>query len=125
MLGLELKPHGGAALEALARRGDAGRFALPVPMRKHANCDFSFAGLKTGVRLCIERELPAEGDPGEAAACGKVAAAGPREQLDRPEAACAAPAESPAAPPDGLAAASFNPSAPFAAPTPRPAAGGR
>jgi N6-L-threonylcarbamoyladenine synthase len=65
MLGLELNPHGGAALEAAARLGDASRYALSVPMQKHANCDFSFAGLKTGVRLCIESELPPEGDPGE------------------------------------------------------------
>jgi hypothetical protein len=64
MLGLELKPHGGAVLEALARRGDAARFPLPVPMKRHANCDFSFAGLKTGVRLCIEKELPPPGAPG-------------------------------------------------------------
>jgi hypothetical protein len=69
MLGLELKPHGGAVLEALARRGDAARFPLPVPMRRHPNCDFSFAGLKTGVRLCIEKELPPPGAPGEGRGC--------------------------------------------------------
>jgi N6-L-threonylcarbamoyladenine synthase len=64
MLGLDLKPHGGAVLEALARKGDPARFPLSVPMVKYANCDFSFAGLKTGVRLCVERELPPEGHPG-------------------------------------------------------------
>jgi N6-L-threonylcarbamoyladenine synthase len=26
-------------------------------MKKYSNCDFSYAGLKTSVRLCIEREL--------------------------------------------------------------------
>lgn len=57
MLGLQLKPHGGAALEALARRGNAARYPFTVPMRRHANCDFSFAGLKTSVRLVIEQEL--------------------------------------------------------------------
>jgi N6-L-threonylcarbamoyladenine synthase len=58
MLQLELKPHGGAALEALARGGDPGRFKFALPMRKYANCDFSYAGLKTSVRLAIEAELP-------------------------------------------------------------------
>lgn len=57
MLGLELKPHGGAVLEALALQGDPNRYRFGVPMKKHANCDFSYAGLKTSVRLCIEREL--------------------------------------------------------------------
>ena len=57
MLGLEMNPHGGAALEKLARQGDAFKYPFAVPMKKHANCDFSYAGLKTSVRLCIEREL--------------------------------------------------------------------
>lgn len=64
MLGLESKPHGGAALEALARGGDPTRYPLAVPMKKYPNCDFSYAGLKTGVRLCIEKELPEPGAPG-------------------------------------------------------------
>ena len=75
MLGLDARPHGGAALEALARGGDASRYKLPVPMRKHANCDFSFAGLKTGVRLCIERELvPLSGEGGDPEARRRAAA---------------------------------------------------
>jgi len=28
-----------------------------VPMKKYGNCDFSYAGLKTSVRLCIEKVL--------------------------------------------------------------------
>lgn len=66
MLGLVAAPHGGAALEALARRGDPLRYPLPVPMKRRANCDFSFAGLKTSARMCIERELAPleEGTPG-------------------------------------------------------------
>jgi predicted NodU family carbamoyl transferase len=59
MLGLEMNPHGGAALERLARTGDPFKFKFAVPMKKHANCEFSFAGLKTSVRLCIEKELGA------------------------------------------------------------------
>lgn len=59
MLGLELKPHGGAALEALARSGNPARYRFAVPMRRHPNCDFSYAGLKTSVRMAIEQEVPA------------------------------------------------------------------
>jgi glycoprotease/Kae1 family metallohydrolase len=44
------------ALEALAREGDEDAFSFPVPLKKRRTCDFSFAGLKTSVRLAIERE---------------------------------------------------------------------
>jgi len=57
MLGLDLRPNGGAALEAIARQGDPHTYPFNIPMKKYANCDFSYAGLKTSVRLCIEREL--------------------------------------------------------------------
>ncbi|KXZ51777.1 hypothetical protein GPECTOR_11g220 [Gonium pectorale] len=57
LLELELRPHGGAALEALARDGDPRAFRFAVPMRKYATCDFSFAGLKTSSRLAIEQRL--------------------------------------------------------------------
>jgi N6-L-threonylcarbamoyladenine synthase len=57
MLGLELTPNGGAALEAAARQGNPDAYPFALPMKKYANCDFSYAGLKTSVRLCIEREL--------------------------------------------------------------------
>lgn len=57
MLGLDLRPNGGAALEAIARQGDPQAYPFNVPMQRYANCDFSYAGLKTSVRLCIEREL--------------------------------------------------------------------
>ncbi|KAJ2629754.1 Mitochondrial tRNAs modification protein [Coemansia sp. RSA 1290] len=52
--------HGGgagAALEALAREGDAKRFAMPVPMNKSDTAllpDFSFAGIKAHVRRMRE-----------------------------------------------------------------------
>ncbi len=55
-LDLEAVPSGGAALEALAREGDEDAFSFPVPLKKRRTCDFSFAGLKTSVRLAIERE---------------------------------------------------------------------
>ncbi len=53
MLGLGYP--GGPAVEARAAQGDAGRFALPRPLLGRPGCDFSFAGLKTAVRLAIER----------------------------------------------------------------------
>ena len=57
LLGLELKPSGGAAVEALAREGDAQRFKFSTPLRRKANCNFSYAGLKTAVRLAIQAEV--------------------------------------------------------------------
>ena len=44
---------GGPAVEALARRGDPRRFALPAPMLGRAEPHFSFAGLKTAVRHAV------------------------------------------------------------------------
>lgn len=51
MLGLAYP--GGPAVEALAREGDASRFALPRPLLDRPGCDFSFSGLKTAVRQVI------------------------------------------------------------------------
>jgi tRNA A37 threonylcarbamoyltransferase TsaD len=31
-------------------------FKFAVPMRKHQTCDFSYAGLKTSVRMAIEKQ---------------------------------------------------------------------
>ena len=50
LLGLDLRPNGGAALEAFARQGNPQAFKFSLPMKKYPNCDFSFAGLKTSVR---------------------------------------------------------------------------
>lgn len=52
---------GGPAVEKAAVGGDPKRFALPRPMWRKPGCDFSFSGLKTAVRLAVEK-LPA-GDP--------------------------------------------------------------
>jgi N6-L-threonylcarbamoyladenine synthase len=46
---------GGPALERLAARGDPQRFALPRPLLGRPGCDFSFSGLKTAMRLAIDR----------------------------------------------------------------------
>ena len=58
MLGLDMRPSGGAAVEALALEGDAQRFKFSVPLQRRNNCNFSYAGLKTAVRLACEAEMP-------------------------------------------------------------------
>jgi len=58
ILGLHVGGGGGPLLEALARLGDPMAHDFTVPMRRQQNCNFSFAGLKTAVRLTAERELP-------------------------------------------------------------------
>lgn len=46
---------GGAGLERVAREeGQTGRVKFGVPMRKRADCNFSFAGLKTKMRAATE-----------------------------------------------------------------------
>jgi N6-L-threonylcarbamoyladenine synthase len=52
---------GGPAVERAAVGGDPRRFVLPRPMWRKPGCDFSFSGLKTAVRLAVEK-LPAD-DP--------------------------------------------------------------
>jgi len=47
---------GGPAIERAAAGGDPRRFALPRPMLGRPGCDFSFAGLKTAVRLAAEAQ---------------------------------------------------------------------
>ncbi|KAE9460001.1 hypothetical protein C3L33_08094, partial [Rhododendron williamsianum] len=53
-LGLDLRRSGGPAVEELAREGDAESVKFSVPMKQHKDCNFSYAGLKTQVRLAIE-----------------------------------------------------------------------
>lgn len=45
----------GPEMERRARLGNASRFLLPRPMLRTDGCDMSFSGLKTAVRLEIER----------------------------------------------------------------------
>jgi N6-L-threonylcarbamoyladenine synthase len=59
MLGLPYP--GGPALEAVAREGDPHRYILPLPLMGDGGCDFSFSGLKTAVRLLIEKETAQTG----------------------------------------------------------------
>jgi len=53
-LGLDMRKGGGPALEELALDGDPNAVNFRVPMRQHKDCNFSYAGLKTQVRLAIE-----------------------------------------------------------------------
>ena len=53
MLGLPYP--GGPQVEIAAQAGDPERFDLPRPMLRRPNADFSLSGLKTAVRLEIER----------------------------------------------------------------------
>ena len=56
MLGCELTPCGGPALERLAATGNPAAHDFTVPLRDKRTCDFSFSGLKTAVRRAVERE---------------------------------------------------------------------
>ena len=56
MLGLPYP--GGPQVEVQAEHGNAMRFALPRPLARRDNADFSLSGLKTAVRLEAERIAP-------------------------------------------------------------------
>ncbi len=79
---LGLPYPGGPAVEQLALEGDARRFRLPRPLVGRPGCDFSFAGLKTAVRILVEGFGPAGPGSSDAAdiaagfqaACGDVLA---------------------------------------------------
>lgn len=60
LLGLDLRPNGGAALEAFAKEGNPHRYPFTVPLRRNEDCNFSYAGLKNSVRLAIQAEAPGE-----------------------------------------------------------------
>ncbi len=49
---------GGPAVERAALGGNPKRFPLTTPMAGHKDCQFSFSGLKTAVRMTAEREGP-------------------------------------------------------------------
>ena len=52
---LGLGQPGGPAIERAALAGEPARYALPRPMIGRAGCDFSFSGLKTALRLLVEK----------------------------------------------------------------------
>ena len=55
LLGLPVGGGGGPAVEALARDGDPKSVKLPIPLQRRRDMDFSYAGLKTAVRLAAEK----------------------------------------------------------------------
>lgn len=55
LLGLPIGGGGGPAVEKLAKDGDPKSIPLTIPMQKHKNCDFSYAGLKTNIRRAAEK----------------------------------------------------------------------
>ncbi|EED86248.1 predicted protein, partial [Thalassiosira pseudonana CCMP1335] len=55
LLGLPVGGGGGPAIEQLAKDGDPKSVKLPIPLQKRKDCDFSYAGLKTAVRLATEK----------------------------------------------------------------------
>lgn len=52
---LDLPYPGGPVLDRLAEEGRADRFAFPRPLRLESNHLFSFSGLKTSVRVFLEK----------------------------------------------------------------------
>lgn len=54
LLGLGVGGGGGPALEALALEGRPGAVTFPVPMARRKDAHFSFAGLKTAVRMRVQ-----------------------------------------------------------------------
>ena len=57
---MPITPSGGPALEALAQRGDPQAYAFTVPLQGQPTCNFSYSGLKTAVRLAVERDVGAD-----------------------------------------------------------------
>jgi N6-L-threonylcarbamoyladenine synthase len=50
---------GGVVIDKLAATGDASRFPMPVSLKDRSSFDFSFSGLKTAVRVLVEKERAA------------------------------------------------------------------
>lgn len=61
ILGLRSSTSGGAAVEAMALKGDRDSYPMTVPMRSKLNCDFSYAGLKNAFRLAVQIARGREG----------------------------------------------------------------
>lgn len=53
---LGLTYPGGAKIDALAKQGNASRYNFPRSMLGSGNLNFSFSGLKTAVRILLEKE---------------------------------------------------------------------
>ena len=53
---LDIGYPGGPNLEKRAVLGNPKAFQLPIPMKGRDNCDFSFSGLKTAVRVIVDKQ---------------------------------------------------------------------
>ena len=53
---LGLPYPGGPAIARVAEQGDPERFDFPRPLLRQKNLDFSFSGLKTAVRIAVDRQ---------------------------------------------------------------------
>ena len=53
---------GGAIIDRLAEGGDPTRFTLPISLRARTTYDYSFSGLKTKVRLVVEKLRKEQGE---------------------------------------------------------------
>ena len=47
---------GGPIIECLAQKGDPNTISLPIPLKDHKGCDFSFSGLKTACMHWIQKQ---------------------------------------------------------------------
>ncbi|KAK9795572.1 hypothetical protein WJX73_003849 [Symbiochloris irregularis] len=74
MLNLECRPSGGAAIEALAVRGDSHKVPFPMPLKKRKDCSFSYAGLKTAVMRTVAAAALGEGLDADLQAKADIAA---------------------------------------------------
>ena len=72
---LGLAYPGGPALARLAEQGRADAFELPRPLLHRADCDFSFAGLKTAVAVRVGRlgDRPSDAQRADMAASAQAA----------------------------------------------------
>ncbi len=81
---LEIGYPGGPNLEKRAKLGNPKAFQLPIPMKGRAGCDFSFSGLKTAVRVQVER-IGALSDAQKNDMCASFQAAVVAQMRDRLE----------------------------------------
>jgi len=73
---LGLPYPGGPVLDRLAEEGQAGRFQFPRPLLHEPGHDFSFSGLKTSVRVFLQKNPELANDPaGLRDVCASVRAA--------------------------------------------------
>lgn len=73
---------GGPNVEKWAKEGNPKAFHFPVPMKGREGCDFSFSGLKTAVRVCIEK-LPELTDQNKKDICASFQTAVIKQMEDR------------------------------------------